>query len=55
VLSTIDVNDTLQVDGVNASSGALTDLGFAGRIASGLGGAASISTPPSSAATPSQH
>jgi hypothetical protein len=43
VLSAVDVNDTLQVYGVNATTGALTDLGFAGRIASGLGGAASFS------------
>ncbi len=42
VLSRIDVNDTLQIYGVNKTSGALTDLGFAGRIASGLAGAASF-------------
>ncbi len=46
VLSAVDVNDTLQVYGVNATTGALTDLGFGGRIASGLGGAASFSNAP---------
>lgn len=41
-LSFVDANDTLQIYGVDKASGALTSLGYGGRITSGLGGAASV-------------
>ncbi len=43
-LSFVDANDTLQIYGVDKATGALTNLGYGGRIATGLGGAASFVT-----------